>query len=51
MSSITNGIHCAGVYESDGTTKVLSRGLGSADEKLSRRKNPPDDVVVKIGGY
>lgn len=39
---------CAGVYESNGTTTVLSRGLGSAGEKLPRWNNPPEVVMVKL---
>lgn len=39
---------CSGMYEYESTTVVLSRGLGSAKEKLPRWNNPPEVVIVGI---
>ena len=39
---------CAGVYQDSGTTTILSRGLGSANEKLPRLNNVPELVVVDL---
>jgi hypothetical protein len=39
---------CAGVYVDSETTVILSRGLGSASEKLPRINNIPEIVVVSL---